>query len=122
MATEAGVKGHWNMTKKKDLIKFLLNNKDQKNETNYFSLIDMARKRKIKNFAILTKYTLEKALGLETTHDKPCSKPLIFVSENDRFEFATQKEAMDSLSVSVSRIAEAIKNGKINVNNVEYKF
>jgi len=119
--------GHWNITKKKDLIETLLNNRDKENKTNpvtsYFSLIDMARRKRIKNFMIMTKYEFKKALGLNTTHDNPHSKPLILLTtEYVHLKFVTQKEAMDYLSVSVSRSCEAIKNGKIKVNDVEYKL
>ena len=82
----------------------------------------MARRKKIKNHTILTKYELKKALGF-SPENKPRSKTYIFSNApGAHFEFATRKDAMDGMNCSATKLANAIKNGKILINNVEYKF
>ena len=78
--------------------------------------------KKIKNHTILTKYELKKALGL-TTEIKPRSKSYIFSkSPEESFEFATRKDAVDGMNVSSTKLARGIKDGKILIENIEYKF
>ena len=85
-------------------------------------IIEMARRKKIKNHTILTKYELRKALGL-TTENKPRSRCYIFSkSPEESFEFATRKDAMDGMNVSSTKLAKGIKDGKILIGNIEYKF
>ena len=82
----------------------------------------MARRKKIKNNTILTKYELKKALGL-TTENKPRSKSYIFSnSPEESLEFATRKDAMDGMNLSSTKLAKGIKDGKILIGNIEYKF
>ena len=81
----------------------------------------MARRKNIRNHTILTKYELKKSLGL-TTENKPRSRSYIFSSPGDYFEFATRKDAMDGMNLSSDKIANAIKNGKIWIGKIEYKF
>ena len=82
----------------------------------------MARRKKIKKHTILTKYELKKALGL-TAEIKPKSKSYIFSkSPEESFKFATRKDAMDGMDISSTKLAMGIKNGKILIGNIEYKF
>ena len=86
------------------------------------TLSEMARRKKIRNHTILTKYELKKALGL-ASEDKPRSRSYIFSnSPEESFEFATRKDAMDGLNLSSTKLANGIKNGKILIGNIEYKF
>ena len=85
---------------KEDLIELIIQSEDCQVEPIHSTLIEMARRKKIKNHTILTKYELKKALGL-TTEIKPRSKSYIFSkSPEESFEFATRKDAMDGLNVS----------------------
>ena len=108
---------------KEDLIELILQSEDCQVEPIHSTLIEMARRKKIKNHTILTKYELKKALGL-TTENKPRSRSYIFSNspEEARFEFATRKDAMDGMNLSSTKLANGIKNGKILIGNIEYKF
>ena len=107
---------------KEDLIELILQSEDCQVEPIHSTLIEMARRKNIKNHTILTKYELRKALGL-TTENKPRSKSYIFSkSPEESFEFATRKDAMDGMNVSSTKLARGIKDGKILIGNIEYKF
>ena len=107
---------------KEDLIELIRQSEDCQVEPIHSTLIEMARRKKIKNHTILTKYELRKALGL-TTENKPRSKSYIFSkSPEESFEFATRKDAMDGMNVSSTKLARGIKDGKILIGNIEYKF
>ena len=82
----------------------------------------MAKTKRIRNNAILTKNELKQALGLPSKQDKSTIKPYVFTSPEARFEFATRKETMDRMNLSPTAIMNAIKNGKIVIEDVEYKF
>ena len=81
-----------------DLIELILQSEDCQVEPTHSTLIEMARRKKIKNHTILTKYELKKALGL-TTENKPRSRSYIF-------EFATRKDAMDGMNLSSTKTCE----------------
>ena len=107
---------------KEDLIDLILQSEDCQIELTHSTLIEMARRKKIKNHTILTKYELKKALGL-TTGATPRSRRYIFSnSPEESFEFATRKDAMDGLNISSTKLAKGIKDGKILIGNIEYKF
>ena len=107
---------------KEDLIDLILQSEDCQIEPTHSTLIEMARRKKIKNHTILTKYELKKALGL-TTGATPRSRRYIFSnSPEESFEFATRKDAMDGLNISSTKLAKGIKDGKILIGNIEYKF
>ena len=107
---------------KEDLIELILQSEDFQVEPTHSALLEMARRKKIKNHTILTKYELKKALGL-TTGATPRSKTYIFSnSPEESFKFATRKDAMDGMDVSSTKLAKAIKTGKILIGNIEYKF
>ena len=107
---------------KEDLIELILQSEDCQVEPIHSTLIEMARRKKIKNHTILTKYELRKALGL-ITENKPRSRGYIFSnSPEESFEFTTRKDAMDGMNISSTKLANGIKNGKILIGNIEYKF
>ena len=107
---------------KDDLIELIIQSEDCQVEPTHSTLLEMAMRKKIKNHTIFTKYELKKALGL-TAENKPRSKTYIFSnSPEESFEFATRKDAMDEMNVSSTKLAKAIKNGKILIGNIEYKF
>ena len=108
---------------KEDLIELILQSEEWQVEPTHSTLIEMASRKKIKNHTILTKYELKKALGL-ATENKPRSKTYIFSNspEEAHFEFATRKDAMDGMNLSSTKLAKGIKNGKILIGNIEYKF
>ena len=107
---------------KEDLIDLILQSEDCQVEPTHSTLIEMARRKKIKNHTILTKYELRKALGL-ATGATPRSRRYIFSnSPEESFEFATRKDAMDGLNISSTKLAKGIKDGKILIGNIEYKF
>ena len=56
-----------------DLIELILQSEDCQVEPTHSTLIEMARRKKIKKHTILRKYELKKALGL-TTENKPRSQ------------------------------------------------
>ena len=85
------------------------------------SLVEMAKKKQIKNNVIFTKNELEQALGLSSKKDK-MKKPYVFSNAGSRFEFATRKEAMNGMNLCAVGIANAAKNGKIVIGDVEYDF
>ena len=94
------------------------------------SLAEMAKKKQIKNNVIFTKNELEQALGLSSKKDEMKSlrdgaklqKPYVFSNAGSRFEFATRKEAMNGMNFCAVGIANAVKNGKIVIGDVEYDF
>ena len=85
------------------------------------SLVEIAKKKQIKNNVIFTKNELEQALGLSSKKDK-MKKPYVFSNAGSRFEFATRKEAMNGMNLCAFGIANAAKNGKIVIGDVEYDF
>ena len=96
---------------KEDLIELILQSEDCQVEPTHSTLIEMARRKKIKNHTILT------------TENKPRSRSYIFSnSPGAHFEFATRKDAMDGMNCSSTKLAKGIKNGKILIGNIEYKF
>ena len=119
-----GLKGNFFAETKKDLIELILQSEECRVEPTHSTLVEMARREKIKNHTILTKYELNKAFGLASEDDKPRSKTYVFTRNAPKahFEFATRKEAMDGMNCSSTKLANAIKNGKIMINNVEFKF
>ena len=108
---------------KKDLIELILQSEECRVEPTHSALLEMARRKKIRNHTILTKYELKKALGI-APENKPRSKTYVFSSNapEAHFEFATRKEAMDGMNCSSTKNANAIKNGKILINNAEFDF
>ena len=86
------------------------------------SLVEMAKKKQIKNNVIFTKNELEQALGLSSAKDKTMKKPYVFSNAESRFEFATRNEAMNGMNLCAVGIANAVKNGKIVIEDVEYDF
>ena len=108
---------------KEDFIELIRQSEEWQVEPTHSTLVEMARRKKIRNHTILTKYELKKALGL-ASENKPRSRSYVFSSNapEERFEFATRKDAMDGMNCSSTKLAKGIKNGKILTNNVEYKF
>ena len=107
---------------KEDLIELILQSEEWQVEPTHSALLEMARRKKIKNHTILTKYELKKALGI-SPENKPRSKTYIFSNLSGAyFEFATRKDTMDGMNCSSTKLANAIKNGKILIGNIEYKF
>ena len=97
---------------KEDLIELIRQSEEWQVEPTHSTLLEMARRKKIRNHTILTKYELKKALGL-ASENKPRSRSYIFSnSPEESFEFATRKDAMDGLNLSSTKIANGIKNGK----------
>ena len=107
---------------KEDLIELIRQSEEWQVEPTHSTLLEMARRKKIRNHTIRTKYELKKALGL-ASEDKPRSRSYIFSnSPEERFEFTTHKDAMDGMNLSSTELARGIKNGKILIGNIEYKF
>ena len=107
---------------KEDLIELIRQSEECQVEPTHSTLLEMARRKKIRNHTILTKYELKKALGL-ASEDKPRSRSYIFSNSlEESFEFTTRKDAMDGLNLSSTKLARGIKNGKILIGNIEYKF
>ena len=107
---------------KEDLIELIRQSEECQVEPTHSTLLEMARRKKIRNHTILTKYELKKALGL-ASEDKPRSRSYIFSnSPEESFEFTTRKDVMDGLNLSSTKLARCIKNGKILIGNIEYKF
>ena len=86
------------------------------------SLVETSKVKQIKSNRILTKNELKQALGLHSKQEKAITNPYVFTSPEARFEFATRKEAMDRMNLSSTAIMNAFKNGKIVIEDVEYKF
>ena len=106
----------------KDFIELIRQSEEWQVEPTHSTLVEMARRKKIRNHTILTKYELKKALGFPS-ENKPRSQSYIFSNAPGvHFEFATRKDAMDGMNCSSTKLAKGIKNGKILINNVEYKF
>ena len=108
---------------KEDFIELIRQSEEWQVEPTHSTLLEMARRKKIRNHTILTKYELKKALGL-ASENKPRSRSYVFSSKapGAHFEFATRKDAMDGMNCSSTKLARGIKNGKILINNVEYIF
>ena len=107
---------------KEDLIELIRQSEEWQVEPTHSALLEMARRKKIRNHSVLTKYELKKAHGF-TSENKPRSRSYIFSnSPEESFEFATRKDAMDGMNCSATKIANGIKNGKILIGNIEYKF
>ena len=107
---------------KEDLIELIRQSDECQVEPTHSTLLEMTRRKKIRNHTILTKYELKKALDFPS-EDKPRSRSYIFSnSPEESFEFATRKDAMDEINISSTKIARGIKNGKILIGNIEYKF
>ena len=107
---------------KEDLIELIRQSEEWQVEPTHSTLLEMARRKKIRNHTILTKYELKKALGL-ASEDKPRSRSYIFSnSPEESFEFTTRKDAMEGMNLSSTKLARGIKNGKILIGNIEYKF
>ena len=61
-------------TSKEDLIELIRQSEDCQVEPIHSTRIEMARRKKIKNHTILTKYELRKALGLTTENNDLMNK------------------------------------------------
>ena len=107
---------------KEHLIELIRQSEEWRVEPTHSTLLEMARRKKIRNHTILTKYELKKALDFPS-EDKPRSRSYIFSnSPEESFEFTTRKDAMDGMNCSSTKLARGIKNGKILIGNIEYKF
>ena len=84
------------------------------------SLLKMANKKKIQNKMAYTNDELRKAFGFPSKQKK--LRKFVFESPNERLEFDTRKQALEKLQISANRIADAVKNGKIEIGNVKYDF
>ena len=106
---------------KEDLIELIRQSEEWKVEPSHSTLLEMARRKKIRNHTILTKYELKKALGF-ALENKSGSRSYVFSSNTPEahFEFVSRKDAMDGTNCSSTKLAKGIKNGKILINNVEY--
>ena len=103
---------------KEDLIELIRQSEEWQVEPTHSTLLEMARRKKIRNHTILTKYELKKALDFPS-EDKPRIAKLRIFSRNEpeeSFEFATRKDAMDGMNLSSTKLARGIKNGKILIN------
>ena len=108
---------------KEDFIELIRQSEEWQVEQTHSALLETARRKKIRNHTILTKYELKNSLGL-AIENKPRSRSYIFSSNTPEahFEFTTRKDAMDGMNCSSTKLAKGIKNGKILINNVEYIF
>ena len=84
------------------------------------SLLKMANKKKIQNKMAYTNDELKKAFGFPSKQKK--LRKFVFESPNERLEFDTRKQVLEKLKISANRIADAVKNGKIVIGDVEYDF
>ena len=84
------------------------------------SLLKIANKKKIQNKMAYTNDELRKAFGFPSKQKK--LRKFVFESPNERLEFDTRKQALEKLQISANRIADAVKNGKIEIGNVKYDF
>ena len=84
------------------------------------SLLKMAKKREIQNKMTYTYDELKKAFGFPSKQKK--LRKFVFESPNERLEFDSRKQALEKLQISANRIANAVKNGKIVIEDVEYDF
>ena len=83
----------------------------------------MAKTKRIKNSVILTKNESKKsAWSSFRKKNKTTTKPYVFTRAERRVEFTTRRQAMDEMNLSSAAIANAIKNEKIVINDVEFKF
>ena len=83
----------------------------------HFVLVDMGRKRGMKNYFVLTKRELQWSLDLENVDHRLKSKPYSFTKdssdaeERERFfKFRTRKEPKDFFGARVRTIAKGNKN------------
>ena len=107
---------------KEDLIELIRQSEEWEVEPTHSTLVEMARRKKIRNHSVLTKYELKKALDFPS-ENKPRSRSYIFSNSPEAyFEFSTRKDAMDGMNCSATKIANGSKKGKILINNIEYKF
>ena len=108
---------------KNDLIELIKQSDEIIAQPARSSLVEMAKKKQIKNNVIFTKNELEQALGLSSKKKQSAiKKPFVFSNGGSRFEFATRKEAMNGMNLCAVGIANAVKNGKIVIEDVEYDF
>ena len=120
-----GLKAEKLISSKEDFIELICQSEEWQVEPTHSTLLEMARRKKIRNHTILTKYELKKVLGLASENNKSESRSYVFTRnepEEESFEFATHKDAMDRMNCSASKLAKAIKIGKIMINNDENKF
>ena len=108
---------------KEDLIELICQSEEWEVEPTHSTLLEMARRKKIRNHTILTKYELKRALDFPS-ENRQGSKKYVFTRNEpeESFEFATRKDAIDGMNLSSTKLARGIKNGKILINNDEYKF
>ena len=107
---------------KEDFIELIRQSEEWQVEPTHSTLIEMARRKKIRNHTIHTKYELKKALDFPSENRQGSKKYIFTRNEPESFEFATRKDAMDGMNLSSTKVARGIKNGKILINNDEYKF
>ena len=67
---------------KEDLIELIRQSEEWQVEPTHSTLLEKARRKKIRNHTILTKYELKKALGL-ASEDKPRSRSYIFSNSSE---------------------------------------
>ena len=67
----------------------------------------------------LTLKTIAAATQMEQSNYK-LTRAATLLEES--FEFTTRKDAMDGMNLSSTKLARGIKNGKILIGNIEYKF
>ena len=85
---------------KEDLIELIRQSEEWQVEPTHSTLVEMARRKKIRNHSVLTKYELKKALDFPS-ENKPRSRSYIFSnSPGAYFEFATRKDSMDGMNCS----------------------
>ena len=97
---------------KEDLIELIHQSEEWQVEPTHSALLEMARRKKIRNHSILTKNEFKKALGFPS-ENKPRSRSYIFSNSPEaHFEFATRKDAMDGMNCSSTKLARGIKNKK----------
>lgn len=110
--------------RKDDLFDLIVGKREAVVKMNHLKLIEMARVKRIKNYTLLTKRELQELLGIENVDNKISSKLYIFIKASDakQLTFRTQKEAMNFFRISGSSLAEEIKNKRLIVDTIEYRF
>lgn len=84
--------------KKEDLIDLIVGKRESEVKMTHYVLMDMTKKRGIKNYTVLTKRELQ-----------------------GKFEFRALKKAMELFGVSASRLTKGIKNSLMIIDGIEYR-
>ena len=104
---------------KEDLIELIRQSEECQVEPTHSTLLEMARRKKIRNHTILTKYELKKALDFPS-EDKPRSRSYIFSNSPEVGFYTSCSDISQKLPQKFSKVAQKLLISRKSCSKVAF--